>query len=92
MALRAFLFRARGVAYVSAMTGIGTGEKTMILRYENHRVAMFGCVTGVHTPTAAMATRTNVIETRSARVRAAATRPPGRPLPEVAVPNSFLTE
>jgi hypothetical protein len=49
------------------MTSAGAGEKTMILGNENHRAAMFGCVTGVHTVTAAIvATKTNVMVQASA--------------------------
>ena len=40
---------------VVATTSRGTGEKMMMLGNENHRVAMLGCVSGVHTLTMTIA-------------------------------------
>src|SRR6266436_8991948 len=51
----------RSMTQVVATTSTGTGEKMMMLGNENHRVAMLGCVSGVHTLTMTIAaTRTSV--------------------------------
>src|SRR3982074_896264 len=60
------------MAQVVATTSTGTGEKMMMLGNENHRVAMLGCVSGVHTLTMAIAaTRTSVTGGASALSRCA---------------------